>query len=484
MTSTGRVARLTALALATGTLVATAGTAAAATSTTTVTDKIQGLGNGQVLHLRIALPVALPAVGQIIDQYVSTTNGTITTVTDLGSISTGKIGQGVVPIISDLLAGQANSSYPSKMSDSVSLIDQQNLAGLGLTVKALAAKSNVANPSKDGILSHSESTVAGLKLDALSLPAINTALDPVLNVVSGVLGGPGASSSSSPVGTVSGVLTGLTKQLDAASSGATAPVTAAINTTIAALDQLTSAITGQISGLAANPALIDLGIMKSNQTIARVGHQVTSTVTNELAGVSLLGGLVTVDALQSKAVATAGGKAGTASVIHEPGVLTVHVADLLTLKIGKTIELGGTLGDALPAELKTAVDTGLAQVLDLLRSTLGLEFLSGTSAESVSADGTSARTTVDAAKLILSPPLLSGLLPAGEKLLTLEMVGAQAAVGAQVVTLNKTVNKATPATVTSLPRTGANLPLTGAAAAALIGLAMVARRRRLAHIEG
>ena len=97
MTSTGRVARLTALALATGTLVATAGTASAATSTTTVTDKIQGLGNGQVVHLRIALPVALPVVGQIIDQYISTTDGTVTTVSNLGAISTGKIGQGAGP---------------------------------------------------------------------------------------------------------------------------------------------------------------------------------------------------------------------------------------------------------------------------------------------------------------------------------------------------------------------------------------------------
>jgi hypothetical protein len=485
MTSTGRVARLTALALATGTLVATAGTAAAATSTTTVTDKIQGLGNGQVLHLRIALPVALPAVGQIIDQYVSTTNGTITTVTDLGAISTGKIGEGVVPIISQLLGGKANSDFAAnKLSDSVSLIDTQNLAGLGLTVKALSAKSNVTNPKLDGIISHSESVVAGVKLDALALPAINTALDPVLDVVSGVLGAPGASGSTSPLSTVTGVLTGLTDQLDAASAGATAPVSAAINTTLNTLNDLLATITGQVSGLAANPALIDLGIMKSDQTIKRVGHQVTSTVTNELAGVSLLGGLVTVDALQSKAVATAGGKPGTAAVVHEPGVLTVHVADLLSLKIGKTIELGGTLGDALPADLKAAVDSGLATVLDLLRTTLGLEFLSGVTNEKVSADGTSALTTVNAAKLILSPPLLSALLPAGEKLLTLEMVGAQAAVGSQVVSLTKNPVTATPATVTSLPRTGANLPLTGAAAAALIGLAMVARRRRLAHIEG
>ncbi|MCU1586965.1 MAG: hypothetical protein JWN31_458 [Frankiales bacterium] len=482
MTSTGRVARLTALALATGTLVATAGTASAATSTTTVTDKIQGLGNGQVVHLRLALPVALPAVGQIIDQYISTTTGTITTVTNLGAISTGKVGQGAVPIISDLLKGTASSDLNGKLSDSVSLIDQ-NVAALGLTVKALSAKSNVANPTKDGIISHSESVLAGLKLDALTLPALGAvggastgggALDAVTNVVG---------TATGAAGTVTGILTGVTNQLNAASGGATAPVAAAIQTTVGALDQLLSAIQTGVSGLSANPALIDLGIMKSDQTISRVGHQVTSTVSNELAGVSLLGGLIKVDALQSKAVATAGGKPGTASVIHEPGVLTVHVADLLTLKIGKTIELGGSIGDLLPADLQTTVDGALASVLDLLRTTLGLEFLSGTSAESVSADGSSARTTVDAAKLILNTPVIAALLPAGEKLLTLEMVGAQAAVGAQVVTLSQP-HESTPAAVTSLPRTGANLPLTGTAAAVLMGLAMVARRRRLAHIEG
>ena len=112
---------------------------------------------------------------------------------------------------------------------------------------------------------------------------------------------------------------------------------------------------------------------------------------------------------------------------------------------------------------------------------LGLDFQPGAFVENISKDGSSAATTVNAAKLVLNPPALAALLPKGEKLITVEMVGAQAAVGAQVVTLTNKVVTA-PTTVTSLPRTGANLPLTGAAAAALIGLAMVARRRRMAHI--
>jgi hypothetical protein len=476
MTSTGRVARLTALALATGTLVA-AGSASAATTTTT--DKIQALGKGQVVHVRIALPAALPVVGQIIDQWISTTDGTVTTVNNLGAKSVGKIGEGAVPVLSDVLKGTALADLDGKQADSVSLIDVDKLAGI-LSAKVLAAKSNVANPTKDGVLSHSESTIAGVTVDALALPALSAAAAPAVTALENVVD-TAQQTSNAATGTVTGVLSGVTQQLDDAANTATTPaVTTAIETAKSALDQLLKAIQLQASDLENNPALVDLGIMKSNQTISRVGHQVTSTVSNELAGVSLLGGLVTVDALKSKASATAGGKAGTAAVIHEPGVLTVHVADLLTLKIGKTIELTGTLGDALPADLKASVNDALATVLDLLRQNLGLEFLPGDSSQNISADGTSAASAVSAAKLILSPPAIQSLLPAGEKLITVEMVGAQAAVGAQVINLH--TRTADQVSASTLPRTGGNMPLTGAAAVGLVGLAMVARRRRLAHI--
>lgn len=485
MTSNGRVARLTALALATGTLVA-AGAGSAAAATTTTTDKIQALGNGSVVHVRIALPAALSALptGNIIDQYISLTDGTVTTVNNLGAKSVGSIGKGAVPVLSDLLKGEAVSDLAGKQSDAVSLVDQDNVAGLGLTLKALAAKSKVAKPSVDGVLAHSESTVAAVKLDALGLPALSAAAAPVTEALDTVVG-TAQGTADQAVGTITGVLNTAIDQLDAATNDASAPVSAPVKDAVAqvttALETLLSTIQTQVTALDANSSLIDLGIMKSEQTISRAGAQVTSNVKNSLAGLSLLGGLVSVDALSSEAQATAGGKPGTASVLHTPGVLTVKVADALTLKIGKTIELGGTLGDALPADLAKTVDETLATVLGLLRDTLGLDFQPGSAVESVSKDGTSAATTVSAAKLVLNPPAIAALLPKGEKLVTVELVGAQAAVGSQVVTLTKPV-VTTPQTVTSLPRTGANLPLTGLIATGLVGLALVARRRRLAHL--
>lgn len=483
MTSNGRVARLTALALATGTLVAASSVAASAATTTSTTDRIQGLGSGKVVHIHIALPVALPVVGQIIDQYISSTDGTVTTVNNLGATSVGQIGKGQVPVLSDILKGTAASALDGKQSDNVSLIDQ-DVAAIGLSVKALAANSMVAKPNLDGVLSHANSTVASVKLNMLGVPALNAAVKPLTDVLTSTLGTVN-NTQSTTTATVVNALTPVTQQLDAVtnSSTASATVKTAAAQTSTALTSLLNAIQTKVAGLDANTKLIDLGVMTSDQKITRVGHQVTSDVSNELAGVSLLGGLITVDALKSEAMATAGGAPGTAHVIHTPGVLTVHIADLLTLKIGDTIELGGTIGDALPADLKSTVNGALAQVLDLLRTQLGLDFHPSAFSENISADGSSASTAVSAAQLVLNPPVLAGLLPAGEKLLTVNFVEANAAVGAQVVTLHKTSSPSvSPVTRQALPHTGANLPLTGGAAAAMIGLAMVARRRRLAQI--
>ncbi|MDQ1374561.1 MAG: hypothetical protein QOJ09_1899 [Actinomycetota bacterium] len=485
MTSNGRAARLTALALATGTLVAAgAGGAAAATSTSKLTNQIQALGNGAVVHLHIALPASVPGVGQIIDQYISTTDGTVTTVTNLGAKSVGTIGKGQVPIISDLLAGQAVSDLAGKHSDSVALVDQDNLAGLGLTLKALVAKSNVKAPNLNGVVSHSESTVASVKLGTLTLPALSKTTDTVQSTLGTVLGTVDTTTNTA-TDTIAGVVKTATATLDAATNNASAPVSDTVKTAVATvktqLDTLIATIQSAINGLTAGTGLIDLGVMKSSQTITRQGMAVTSSVENSLAGLSLLGGLVSVDALASQASATAGGKPGTASVLHTPGVLTVHVADALTLKIGKTIELTGSLGSALPPALQDTVNSTLTTVLGLLRDTLGLDFQPGTAVESVAKDGTSAATTVSAAKLILNPPVIASLLPKGEKLLTVELVGAQAAVGDRLIAQGAAPS--TPVTIQSLPRTGANLPLTATIATGLMGLAFVARRRRLSHSE-
>lgn len=487
MTSNGRVGRLTALALATGTLVAVSSSAASAATTTTTTDLIQGLGSGNVVHVRVALPAPLPVVGQVIDQYISTTDGTVTTVNGLGATSIGRIGSGQVPILSDVLKGTASSSLGAKEADSVALLDQR-VDALGLTAKALAADSKVAKPTANGVLSESNSTVASVKmLNLLGLPALSAATAPVADALENVVGIADEASNTATT-TVIGVLDGVQQKLDATpASGASAT---AISQTKTALQQLQDALTQQVSALDADTSLIDLGVMTSRQKISRAGAQVTAEVTNELAGLSLLDGLITVDALKSRALATAGGAPGTASTIQEPGVLTVKVADLLTLEIGKTIKLGGTIGQNLPAPVADQVNGALATVLDLLRVQLGLDFIPASSNEQISPDGKSAATTVSAATLILNPPAIANMLPMSpdgktrEKLLTVELVKAQAAVGAEIRRTTITTNPAGRpiSREASLPRTGADLPLVGGVAALLMGLAVVARRRRLADI--
>lgn len=494
MTSNGRVGRLTALALATGTLVAVGSSAATAATTTTVTDRIQAMGSGTVVHLHVALPsgVSIPGVGNIIDQYISTTNGTVTTVGNLGATSVARIGQGQVPVLSDILKGAAISDLAGKQSDKTAAFDG-GVAALGLTAKILGADSKVANPKLDGTLSQSNSTVTSIKmLNLLGLPALSVAAVPVQEALETTLG-----TVSETTSTATGTIVGVLDQAQATIASTTPAVAGTTQTVIdqtqTALQNLSSALQTQISGLDANTALVDLGVMTSDQKISRNGHQVTSTVSNKLAGLKLLGGLITVDTLISSATATAGGAPGTAEAIAGPAkVVSAKVADLLTLEVlGNTlnVKLGGTLGEAIKGTgLESQVNAVLKQVTALLTTTLGLSVTGGEAvAPKPPADGTSALAVAGAATVSLMPDALKAMMPAGEKhLLRLELVRAEAAVGAQVIK-NTTTTKTNPAGTpisreVSLPRTGANLPLTGAVAVVLVGLAMVARRRQLAQI--
>jgi hypothetical protein len=493
MTSNGRVGRLTALALATGTLVAVGSSTASAATTTTVTDQIQALGAGTVVHLHVALPagVSVPGVGNVIDQYISTTNGTVTTVGNLGATSVARIGQGQVPILSDILKGSAISDLAGKQSDKTAAFDG-GVAALGLTAKILGAESKVFNPKLDGTLSKSNSTVTSIKmLNLLGLPALSAAALPVQDALETTLGTV-TETANTATGTIVGVLDQAQATIASTTPAAAGTTQTVIDQTKTALQNLSTTLQTQISGLDANSALVDLGVMTSDQTISRTGHQVTSTVTNKLAGIGLLGGLITIDALESSASATAGGAPGTAKAIAGPSRLVkAKVADLLTLEvIGKNlnIKLGGTLGEAIKdTGLEDQVNAALAQVTALLTTTLGLQVTGGEAfAPTPPANGTSATAVAGAAVVSLMPEALKALMPAGEKhLLRLELVRAEAAVGAQVVSLTKTTkpNAAPVSREVALPRTGANLPLTGAVAVVLVGLAMAARRRQLAQIS-
>ncbi len=111
---------------------------------------------------------------------------------------------------------------------------------------------------------------------------------------------------------------------------------------------------------------------------------------------------------------------------------------------------------------------------DLLKTVAGVEVAYGKGSTAVAPNGTASRSEVSATTLTVNPAGIAALLPAGKKFLTVKLVPASASASSQLVA----APVAAPVTVPkSLPRTG-GFPLAGVVASALVGVAMVARRRR------
>lgn len=488
MTSNGRVARLTALALATGTLVAANATGATAAATNNdVFTAGNAAGNG-VIHLELNLPVSLPGIGNQLTQDLVVTNSAVRTGQSPAAIASAILGQnGNIPLLSSLLAGTSTATLASPNGQTKSgLPILGNTLGLG---GLLNLSSTVANPNVDGVISHSASSVANLKIDGANV--LNAILKPVLDQLDTVLGSLAASSSSSNastgVDTVTSVVNTLLGTIDAATSNTTKPVSdaakAALATVTDLLKGLLTTLKTNLDGLTADGSLLQVGLIQSEQTVTRHLGTVTSSVSNELAHVSVLGGLIGVDGLVSSATASLDKDGNpTATPTANGYLLKGNLADILTAKITNQIQavLGGSAGGIIPAALLTQVNALLAQVLDLVKNLLGVQFAPPVASNSV-AKHNDASQEVSAATLIVNPlqsataPLLKiSFVPAAAQVLRSESVAPPTAV----------VPNSPPTTTASLPRTGANLPLTGAIATGLVGLAMVARRRRNAHLAG
>ena len=130
MTSTGRVARLTALALATGTLVAAGAGTAGAASTNTKT-AFTATGGGSVIRLTINIPSQLApltgAVGlpQTLTQDIVLTGGAVRT-SDVKAIATSMLGaNGNVPVLKDLLNKSVVAEYGKPAPAAYSLLPQE-----------------------------------------------------------------------------------------------------------------------------------------------------------------------------------------------------------------------------------------------------------------------------------------------------------------------------------------------------------------------
>lgn len=477
MAGTGHIARLTAIALATGTLVAAgaapAGAAAAPTSL------MEASGKGSALTLTINLPAALAGtpLGTKIVQEISLTDGSVSTVTEPLATTTAILGKGTTPVLSDLLnqSTRALLSGEREQSTAAHSIDQN-----GLKLALLPLTSKVADPSVDGVLAHSSSGVARAAVAGLALPQLDAVTAPVADTLETALGTVGAEAPAA-AGTVTETVNTAIDTLNAATGDAAAPVTApvqqAIDTAVADLTETLTDLTGTLDLLTSATELITLESIVSDQAISRKGSEVTSTVTNAVKDINVLNGLVKISAVESAATAVAGGKPGTGAASTKAPVLDISLADgaLTAILDENGLNVGGTVGDALPAELQGTVNDALAAVNATLAETVGLDVQIGKGATSVAPDGTSAAAAVSATTVTINPLGIAELLGAGTEFMKLELVTANAGVSSQLVAPPAEVPATTPV---SLPRTGGELPLTGAVATLLVGAALVARRRR------
>jgi hypothetical protein len=493
MTSNGRVARLTALALATGTLVAAgSGTAGAAT---TNTDVFKALGGGSVLRLTVNLPIEVPGIGQTLTQDLVLTGGNTLSGVAPAAIANSVLGaNGTVPLISDLIEKSVTAEYGTPAPASVNAFPSQ-LAALGIKGELLALTSSVANPNVDGIISSGHSAVADLRIEGAGnlgalIDALTSQLTAILDNALGALPSGAAApsvagvTSQVPVTQLLGSLTAALPQIAQDALGTTQltqQVQDALDSLVAQLDALPKAIAAQLKARTADTSLLHVGLIESKETVTRKAGVVTSDVKNVLTDISALGGLITIEGLSSQASAALGNGVSKAApkAVGSSSLLKVNAADLLTVDVtsGLDVILGGNV---LPQEVKDAVNGALAQITTLLNGVLGATLTGPKVDENVTSENRAA-SSVSAAHFVVNPAL-PGVGPIFDKpLIDISLVPARAEVVKGQAAVPPTVVN-TPSSRETLPRTGAELPLTGAVAVAMMGLAVVARRRRMAHL--
>lgn len=471
------LARLTALALATGTLVAVSAAPAGAAAPES---QITASGTGSALKITVNLPAALAGtpLGSKIEQTISLTDGTISTVSGPLASTTAVLGKGTTPVLSDLL-NRSTSAVLTGEREQASAGYALDQAGVKLSILPLTSK--VADPMANGVLAQSSSGVARVAIGGLALPDLGLVTAPVADVIDTAVGTVESTTgeTAATVGTVAETVNTAIDTLNGATGGttapATAPVQAAIDDAVGTLTDTLNDLTGTVTSLTDATDLITLDSVISDQVISRNGSEVTSTVSNAVKDVNILNGLVKIAAVQSEATAVAGGKPGSGAASTKAPVLDVTLANgaLTAVLDEKGLNVGGTVGEALPAELEGTVNDALAAVNGLLAEAVGLDVEIGKGATSVSPDGTSAAAAVSTTTVTVNPPVITDLLAEGQDFIKLELVTANAAVGSQIVPV--VVQPA--AAPVSLPRTGGEEAL-AAIAFTLVGGALVIRRRR------
>lgn len=469
-----RGARLTALALATGTLVV-AGTGPAGAAPVAVPDVFGGSARGTSIHIEInlpqAIPTSVPVLGGItqLTQDISfvegnTAKGLTPTTT---SVAKAVLGNGNVVALSDVLGLTVQSSLDGKHSASDAILAQDLgliKVGVGEIVSSVAP-----DTATTGLTSSSSSSLASLRVGLAGLPDLPVKAD--LNEVVETLNG----TVDTAQGSVTEAVNTAIAVLDDATQGAAAPVVEQVEAVKQQLTQLLDSLQETIANLSADTALVDLSLLKSTENITRAGSMVTAKATSEVGGLSILGDLVTLEAVKTESVSSANGTKGAAAADTLTTVLGLKVADVLDLKLTAGGLEGTVLGNALPDAAKDAVQDVIEAVNGVL-ATAGVQIINGKTEKAVDPAGKYARSSSEGVGIVVNP------LKAAKPLVLVQLVPAGTAVNA-AHTPAKPPTAVTPPKVqppasrTPLARTGVELPLFAVIGTGLVGFAVVRRRR-------
>lgn len=464
-----RGARLTALALATGTLVV-ASTGPVGADTVPVPNVFGGRAQGTAIHLEINLPQAVnvPVLGNItsIVQDISFTEGnTEKAPTTVTSVAKATLGNGNVVVLSDVLAKTVVASLDGKQSATDSILAQD----LGLMKVGVGEITSSVTPdtATSALTSTSSSSLASLRIGLAGLPdlPLKADLNDVVTQLNETVDG-----AQSTVGAAVG---NAIEVLDSTTQGAAAPVVAQVEAVKAQLTTLLDGLQDTIANLSADTDLVRLSLLESSEQITRAGSMVTAKATSGVGGLDILGGLVHLDAVKTESFSSANGSKGAAAADTLTTILGLKVADVLDLKLTSDGLAGTVLGNQLPAAAQDAVQTVISQVNGVL-ALAGVQIVNGQTDKSVDPNGKFASSSSEGVGIIVNP------LKAAKPLVKVQLVPAGTAVNAAVVAKAVAPPKVvTPKTTeTPLARTGVELPLFAVVGAGLVGFALVNRRRR------
>ena len=484
---------VTALALASGTTLAAFGTATPAVAAKPHAPAYyEGVTSANVLSVRLNLPSQLPALPGLPTNLAVNLMGANGDVVH-NTLGTGK--QTASTSVSALASGSLVDALPSALGLNKVLrvtLGQpaQHLTDipinasplLDVNVGTLAARATKSVNSSQAVLT--DGTVAqlgqllNLKAATGGATTLLSTLETQVNGVSGTV----TDQVQSALDTVNGIL----------GSDQVSQLTATAVSTLKQLQATLKTIEGKINGIIGNignTAVMSLHTLDASQSIAPADDAAKAVAQTTLADLDVLNGLITVKGFQSGATAIANGKTGgaTAFVMDKKPIVQVGTPVLTATLDDTGINLSDVVG--LPQEVTDQVNAALAQLqsaLNDLLTTLGvhLNYVPG-SVGRIAANGTHAEATGAEYQISIDNPLSALGAVTGNKAAVAAPLavislghGTTASVSAQQKVPTHQ-NGVTPPAITTMPDTGANLPLIGGTGLALmLGAAYLRRRVR------